>query len=213
MLFNPRARKSRLVLLIEHLDAVAYAIEGFEEQKFDTPAPGTDADASEILDYQYELRGFVENIRARELSLIAHVDRARIQAKKMGKYDAGVNSFARLFCSGTQGFIDRLHELSHPIESDFNGNDQVLNFLRTRHLVKADCLSAEETGTISFEDGYLIAGLVPMTDLAMQCESFLHLIENHELLSDLTPDVKVSPVGHLRRAEDDQSKDESRQSA
>ena len=205
MLFNPSARKSRLVLLIEHLDAVAYAIEGLEEQSFDTPSPAADASADEILDYQYALRAFVENVRGRELSLISHVDRARIQAKKVGKYDAGIKAFYHLFSGGTQGFADRLSELGNPVESDFNGNDQVLNFLRTRRLVKVDCLSVEDTGTISFEAGYLIAGLVPMTDLAMQCESFLHLIENHELLVDLTSDVKVSPVGQLRRAENHNS--------
>jgi len=202
MLFNPRARKSCLVLLIEHLDAVAYAIEGLEEQRFALQPLELAASADNILDYQFGLRVFVENIRARELSLIAHVDRARIQARKMGRYDAGISAYAALFNGGTQAFADQLTHLGHPIESDFDGNDQVLNFLKTRRLIAADCLSVEETASVSINEDYLIAGLVPVSVLAEQCASFLHLVENHTLLAD-SDNVKMSRVGYLRRLEED----------
>ena len=201
MLFNPKARKSRLILLIEHLDAVAYAIEGLEEAVFDAPAPAADASANDILNYQYELRSFVENIRGRELSLIAHVDRARLQARKMGKYDAAISAYARLFNGGTQAFADQMAQLGQPVESDFDGNDQVINFLRCRHLVPMDCLSVEKTGVISISGDYRIAGLVAMSLLNNQCASFLNLIENHELLEH-DADVQVSSIGRLHRLED-----------
>ena len=204
MLFNLNARKSKLLLLIEHLDAVAFAIEGLEEQVFDAPIPAVDASADEILNYQHDLRHFVDNIRARELSLIAHVDRARHQAKKVAKYDAGINAYARLFNAGTQAFADQLAALGQPVESDFDGNDQVLNFLKARQLIATDCLSVEETGTISIEANYRISGFVPMSALADQCASFLNLIEEHELLDQLT-DVKMSKVGYLRHLEDQEN--------
>ena len=151
MLFNTSSRTSSLVLLIEHLDAVAFAIEGLEEQVFDDPAPQADASTDDILDYQYGLRRFVENIRARELSLIAHVDRARISAAKMARYDAGISAYARLFIGGTQTFADQLIELAQPMTSDFDGNDQVLNFLKARQLTESRCLSVEDTGAISID--------------------------------------------------------------
>ena len=198
MLFNLNARKSKLLLLIEHLDAVAYAIEGLEEQQFDVAAPQADASADEILDYQHDLRLFVENIRARELSLIAHVDRARHQARKLARSDAGINAYARLFNGGTQAFADQLAALGQPITSDFDGNDQVLNFLQTRKLIPDACLSVEETGIISLDAEYQISGLVPMASLAAHCASFLDLLEEHELLSEFA-EVKTSKVGYLRR--------------
>jgi len=198
MLFNQNARKSKLLLLIEHLDAVAYAIEGLEELQFDVTAPPVDALADDILDYQHDLRLFVENIRARELSLIAHVDRARHQAKNLARFDAGINAYARLFNGGTQAFADQLAALGQPMTSDFDGNDQVLNFLHARKLISTDCLSVEETGVISPGADYQISGLVPMSALADQCASFLSLLEEHELLADFA-EVKTSKVGYLRR--------------
>ena len=205
IVFNLIAKKSRLLLLIEHLDAIVYAIEGLEEQIFAVQPPPADASADDILDYQYELRQFVEIIRARELSLIAHVQRARLQAKKMSRFDTNIRVFARLFNAGTQTFADQILQLGKPIESDFDGNDQVLNFLISRRLIASDCLSTEETGKITLINDYRISGLVLMSMLKNQCESFLDLIENHKLVAELS-DVKTGQEDKLHRLQDAQNK-------
>lgn len=182
MLFNREARKSRLILLIEQLDAILYAIEDLEELSFKTPAPAKDASADDILDYQSGLRQFVEHVRARELSLIAYVSQARHMSDRLKNLNSGVKSYARLFSAGTQAFADQLERLGQSMESDFDGNDQVMNFLHARSIITPDCLSVDQLKTVSLGENYRISGLVAMTDLAALCTAFLDLLESHELL-------------------------------
>ncbi len=120
MLFNREARKSGLILLIEHLDAVLFAIEGLDARSLALPPPEDDASARDIHDYLTAVREFVSDIHARELSLIAHVDRARRQAARLKSRDGSITAYARLFNAGTQAFADRLEDLTRAMESDLS---------------------------------------------------------------------------------------------
>ena len=157
-------------LLADNLDAALAMGEDLTQQAWSPPSSTTTD--------QTDMRGFLEDVRTLEMTMIARILRAREHAAEAGR-DKRLTHLARLFLAGTVSLLDALADLGDCTALDFDTGDAASAFLRTRGFIDADVPGRDEAAGLAVSQDYLVAGRIHLGTLMDLVATFLDVLEAH----------------------------------
>lgn len=165
--------------LADHLDAALAAAEDLARAGR-TWASARAGVAGDIAAEMAAERDVIERVKAFEAMLIARVVKARKRAKSLALVAGDFTGMTRLFVGGTAALVDAVDELGDATRSDFDTADGILAYLRRRGVVAEDaaCIPHHRVIVIG-DDGFLVAGRIPLAPLVEMIGAFLDALEGH----------------------------------
>jgi hypothetical protein len=163
-------------LLAEHLDAALAAGEDLARVRYVWSGP-TPRSAEEIATIRAGQRNAGERFNLFELTLIAHLLKAREWAGTVASDDDRFAGMARLYVGGTAVLLDAVAECGDLSASDFDTGDSLIAYLRSRGLISEDSPAIVDTAPIRAGDGFLVARRVPLGVLLDLVATFLDALE------------------------------------
>ena len=169
-------RNPSLHLLRDHLDAALALGEDLLAKELALAAP----DGPGLRDWLRHTRGldaFLGSLRTLEYALTARLLQARSRAGELRGDDARLRPFLALFVAGTAPLMDAAAELGETEARAFDGADAELAFLRSRGLLAADAAGLELVSRLAVDDGYQVAGRIPLGTLLDLVATFLETLD------------------------------------
>jgi hypothetical protein len=168
-------RNPSLYLLTDHLDAALATGEDLlaEELALDVP---DGAGLRSWMRHTRNLNGFVASVRTLEYAMMARLLQARRRADDL-KRDSRLKPLLAMFVAGTAPLADAAAELGDAESRDFDSTDATLTFLRSRGLISSDAAGLELVDRLAVDDGYLVAGRIPLGTLLDLAATFLDTLD------------------------------------
>ncbi|MGQ0673087.1 MAG: hypothetical protein ACT4N2_09450 [Hyphomicrobium sp.] len=174
--YKPPTAPAHVYLLAEHLDACLAAGEDLLATGFTWNAiERGDADATR--NERAKARETFALIRAREMTLIGRVMRAREHAETLVKRDAGFRMIARLFLGGTVPFVEAVAELEDTRPQEFDTGNARTAYLRSRNLLAADAAAPLDGAAIRIGEEFLVANRIALGPLLDLVAAFLDALD------------------------------------
>lgn len=135
---------------------------------------------------------FVERIEVLELAIAAKLELARAAARRIALRDARLQTFSKLFHSGTQPLVDLYPSLADPGSRIFDSGYDPLTFLQARGAIDESCCTLEGLRFLGTGEDYLLLGTVKLGAFIELCDTCLKAIDRHYHLYDDDEDWEVS---------------------
>lgn len=184
--YKPPQAPAHVYLLAEHLDACLAAGEDLLKAGLTWNA-GSAGNTDAARHERTKAREAFALIRARELTLIGRIMRAREHAETLIKRDAAFRMIARLFLAGTVSFVDAVAELDDTRGEEFDTGNARTAYLRSRGLLAADAAAPHEGAAIRIGEDFLVAKRIALGPLLDLVAAFLDAL-------DARFDLFVEPV-------------------
>ena len=153
-----QAATTAVYFIADHLDAILAAGEDLRKLSIEIdPVTG-----GHNLEDFHELRQFVEDIQALELTIIARTLEARKRAADIHNADKVLRMILGLFTGGTSALSDAAVECGDPCLAEFNTAGDALDYLRSRCLIDDQIGSLKTTNGIEVTEDLHIAARVPL---------------------------------------------------
>jgi hypothetical protein len=186
-------------LIADNLDAVLAAGEDLMQISHDFDAA---RQASAVVPALAEggERGFVQAVRALEMSICARVLQIRDRSRELAKEDLRFKPMASLFSGGTAPLWDAVADLGDSTNADFQTGDDIVTYLRSRGMVAPDAGSISRYGSLAPSETFLIAERIELGSLMDLCATYLDRLED---FYDLFTDDDVAQLGAVQGTDDD----------
>jgi hypothetical protein len=171
-------------LIADNLDAALAAGEDLLRQSHDYESVHLASTFAPALAAGSE-RGFVELVRALEMTICARVLQIRDRSRELAKEDPRFKPMASLFSSGTAALWDAVADLGDRTNTDFQTGDDVVTYLRSRAILAADAGTVSRFGRLSPTETFLVAERIELGVLMDLCATYLDRLEDfYELFAD-----------------------------
>lgn len=163
-------------LIIDHLESVLATAEELSVLTFAMPAEMR-SDGAAAPGTSPSLKGFVDQIRTLELSIMSRALQARARARELRQPHPQLKMLLNLFIGGTAPLTDAVAELKDPRSGDFDTGNDPQAYLISRGMIPPDRGSLHGLMQLEVGDEFLVArriALGPLMDLATQ---FLHTLD------------------------------------
>ncbi len=180
-------------LLADHLDAALAAGEDLQSE-FVVLGQGQP-------DVQADVAGFVRDVHALELILIARVLQARKRAEEIKASNGTLRPLISLFVSGTAALVDAAVELGDLSARQFKTGMGPLAFLRGRGLLAPDAAGLAALDKLAVTEDYLVAERIRLGTLLDLIAAFLDSLDlAFELYGERTEPALELPMAKNRAA-------------
>ena len=169
MTAQPHAIHPSIYLLCDHLDAALAAGEDLLSEFLVLAGAGA-ATAP-------DLAGFVRDVNALELILIARVLQARRRAEEIKRSESQLRPLVSLFVGGTAPLVDAASELGDLSGRQFATGATAMAFLRARGLVAADAAGLGSLERLAVGEEYLVATRIRLGTLLDLIATFLDRLD------------------------------------
>ena len=180
-----------IYLLGDHLDASLATGEDLAATTLRLAPPTAVGGMAELEQRHAALSAFINRLRTLEAALVARVLHARRRAEEIPRPDAHMKPLISLFLSGTAILLDAVEEYGDPSGIAFHAGADGFHFLRDRGLIALDAASLPVSGSLTVDDGYLVAGRVPLGPLMDLTSTFLDALDMRFSLYD--DDIEDQP--------------------
>lgn len=165
-----------IYLLVEHLDAALDAGDHLTSLSMEVTQPSAHLGPRGLRHREGRFVAFVNQVRALEASLIAHIVQARRRARELPRTRGALKPLLDLFTSGTAVLLDAVADYGDPAGVAFdNGADRLL-YLRARGLLPGDTGAMMPTVRIEITEGFRVAGRIELGPLLDMVESLLRAL-------------------------------------
>ncbi len=188
-----------IYLLVEHLDAALNAGDHLTSLSMAVTEPTAHMGPRGLRHREARFVAFVNQVRALEASLIAHIVQARRRAGELPRIKGQLKLLLDPFTSGTTVLLDAIADYGDPGAIAFNNGADRLAYLRARGLLPSDTGAMMPSMRVEITEGFLVAGRIELGPLLDLCEAFLRAlntefelwIEPPEEIDDAYPELEA----------------------
>ncbi len=180
-----------IYLLVEHLDAALNAGDHLTSLSMAITEPTAHMGPRGLRQREARFVAFVNQVRALEASLIAHILQARRRAAELPRSSGALKLLLNPFTSGTTVLLDAVAEYGDPGAIAFNNGADRLAYLRARGLVAGDSGALMPATRIDITENFLVAARIELGPLLDLVEAFLRALNTeYELWIETADEIE-----------------------
>ncbi len=178
-----------IYLLVEHLDAALGAGEHLTSLSMAVTEPSSHVGPRGLRQREARFVAFVNQVRALEASVVAHILQARRRASELPRIRGPLRLLLDPFTSGTTVLLDAVADYGDPAAIAFHTGADRLAYLRARGLVPGDIGALMPSSRVEITESFLVAGRIELGPLLDLIEAFLRALNTeYELWIETSDD-------------------------